>query len=128
MASHEHFRLPRIFHFRYAGSPRHRPQEFDLERERPAGTCTNFQIAASNNSSGPWNYLGPSGDASSYYGASCSQSPNGGLGCASTDTPICVNSSQFNNYRYYRYKAQLQSNVTQTQTPRVDDVILNFSR
>ena len=94
----------------------------------PAGTCTNFQIAASNNSSGPWNYLGPSGDASSYYGASCSQSPNGGLGCASTDTPICLNSSQFNNYRYYRYKAQLQSNVTQTQTPRVDDVILNFSR
>lgn len=94
----------------------------------PASTCTNFQIAASNNSSGPWNYLGPSGDASSYYGASCSQNPNGGLGCASTDTPICVNSSQFNNYRYYRYKAQLQSDLLQTQTPRVDDVILNFSR
>lgn len=94
----------------------------------PASTCTNFQIAASNDSGGPWSYLGPSGDASTYYGASCSQSPRGGLGCASVNTSICVNPSQFSNYRYYRYKAQLQSDLLQTQTPRVDDVILNFSR
>lgn len=94
----------------------------------PAGTCVNFQVAASNSTSGPWSYLGPSGDSTSYYGAACSQGINGGPGCASIDTPICVNASQFNNYRYYRYKAQLQSNLVQTQTPRVDDVILNFSQ
>ncbi|TSA44152.1 hypothetical protein D4R51_04440 [bacterium] len=98
------------------------------EGSSPAGTCTNFQIAASNNSGGSWNYMGPSGDNASYYGATCAQSINGGLGCAPLDTPICVNSSQFNNYRYYRYKAQLQSNLVQTQTPRVDDVVLNFSQ
>lgn len=98
------------------------------EGNSSADTCANFQIAASNNPSGPWNYLGPSGDNTSYYGATCAQGINGGLGCAPRDTPICVNSSQFNNYRYYRYKAQLQSNLAQTQTPRIDDVVLNFSQ
>lgn len=98
------------------------------EGNSPAGTCTSFQIAGSNATSGPWNYLGPSGDNTTYYGAACSQGINGGLGCASLDTPICVNASQFNNYRYFRYKAQLQSNLVQTLSPRVDDVILNFSQ
>jgi hypothetical protein len=96
--------------------------------DSPANTCVNFQIAASQSTSGPWSYIGPSGDNSSYYGASCSQSINGGTGCAPVNTPICVNSSQFNNYRYYRYRAQLQSNLIQTLTPKVDDVILNFSQ
>jgi len=98
------------------------------EGSSPAGTCTSFQIAASNAAGGPWNYLGPSGDNTTYYGAPCSQGISGGLGCASLDTPICINASQFNNYRYFRYKAQLQSNLVQTLSPRVDDVILNFSQ
>jgi hypothetical protein len=98
------------------------------EGSAPAGTCTNFQIAASNSSGGPWSYIGPSGDNTTYYGAACSEGLSGGLGCAAADTAICVDASQFNNYRYFRYKAQLKSNLTQTQTPRVDDVILNFSQ
>ncbi len=98
------------------------------EGSSPANTCVNFQVAASNSASGPWSYSGPSGDDTTYYGAPCSQGISGGSGCASLDTPVCVNPSQFNNYRYYRYKVQLQSNRVQTQTPRVDDVILNFSQ
>jgi hypothetical protein len=94
----------------------------------PAGTCTNFQIAAATSTGGPWNYIGPTGDNSSYYGAACTSGISGGSGCAPLDTPVCVNSSQFNNYRYYRYKAQLRSDLAQTLTPRIDDVILNFSQ
>ncbi len=98
----------------------------------PAGTGVNFQIAAATSTAGPWNYIGPSGDSSTYYSAPCTQNINGGInvggGLAPENTPICVNSSQFNNYRYYRYKAQLQSDLAQTQTPRIDDVILNFGQ
>jgi hypothetical protein len=93
----------------------------------PTDTCVDFQFAASNNSSGPWNYKGPSGDATSYYGAPCISSPFGGVGCASTDTSICINKNDFVNYRYLRYKVRLTSNLTQTQTPEITDIILNWN-
>ncbi len=92
------------------------------------GLCTSFQIAASTSSGGPWNFTGPDGTSGTYYGAACSQNVNGGTGCAAPNTPICVNSSYLNNFRYYRYRVRLQSDLLQTQSPRVDDVILNFSR
>jgi hypothetical protein len=98
------------------------------EGNSPAGTCVGFQIATSSAPGGPWNYVGPSGDNNTYYGAPCSQNITGGMGCAPLDTPVCVNASQLNNARYFRYKAQLQSNLVQTLSPRVDDVILNFSQ
>ncbi|MGC9611199.1 MAG: hypothetical protein ABSE68_03225, partial [Minisyncoccia bacterium] len=98
------------------------------EGDSPGGTCVKFQIAASNNSSGPWNFKGPSGDNATYYGASCSQKITGQDICSTKNTPICVDSSQFNNYRYYRYKAFIISNLAQTLTPRIDDVLLNFSK
>jgi len=90
-------------------------------------TCVGFQAAASDSPSGPWNYIGPSGDDTTYYGASCETSPNGGVGCAPADTAICVNRSELEGYRYFRYRMKLQSNLLQTKTPRVDDVILNWS-
>lgn len=93
----------------------------------PTNTCVDFQFAASNNSSGPWNYKGPSGDVTSFYGASCENNPFGGTGCAPTNTSICINKNDFINYRYLRYKIRLTSNLTQTQTPQVDDVILNWN-
>ncbi len=100
------------------------------EGNSPVGTCVNFQIAAATSTGGPWNYLGPSGDSSTYYSDPCSTSITGGNSsvCATKDTPICVDSRQFNNYRYYRYNVQLRSDLLQTLTPRVDDVILNFSQ
>jgi len=93
----------------------------------PTNTCVDFQFAASNSSSGPWNYKGPSGNATSYYGAPCASNPFGGTGCAPTNTSICVNKSDFVNYRYIRYKARLTSNLVQTQTPQIDDIILNWN-
>ncbi len=91
-----------------------------------AESCVSFQIAVSNSHVGPWNYEGPSGDDSSYYGASCESAPNGGIGCADDNTPTCVNKSQFTNYRYLRYKVRLQSTLAQT-SPEVGDIILNWS-
>ncbi len=90
-------------------------------------TCVDFQIAASNATSGPWNYIGPSGDSLTYYGASCLAAPRGGVGCAEQNIPACVNRSDFVGYRYLRYKVRLTSNLIQTETPNVNDVILNWS-
>jgi len=94
---------------------------------QPSGTCTKFQIAVSNSSSGPWNYWGPdaacdgSGDTGEYFGASC----------PGPDSPIVISSCDrawIKNNRYLRYRVILESNTAQNQTPRVDDVILNWSR
>lgn len=94
----------------------------------PGGeTCVDFQIAVSNTTSSEWSYIGPDGTGDTYYGASCSSQPNGGIGCAPDNTPICVKESDIINYRYLRYKVRLMSNMLQTQTPRVDNIILNWS-
>ncbi len=93
----------------------------------PTDTCVDFQFAGSNSASGPWEYKGPSGDETSYYGAPCESNPFGGTGCAVPDTSICVNKSDFVNYRYIRYKVRLTSNLIQTQTPEIDDIILNWN-
>lgn len=87
-----------------------------------------FQIATSSSPSGPWNYIGPSGDSLTYYAASCATAPNGGVGsgCAAADTPICMNKSAM-IARYLRYKVQLRSNLLRTSSPRIDDIILNWS-
>lgn len=93
----------------------------------PSQTCVDFQIAASNSSSGPWNYIGPSGDDSTYYGASCLVAPNGGIGCANPNIPVCVKKSDFSGYRYLRYKVRISSDPLQTKTPIIEDIILNWS-
>lgn len=90
-------------------------------------TCVDFQIAASNNASGPWNYFGPDGSNQTYYGASCVASPNGGVGCADPNTAICVNKNNYLNQRYFRYTVRLTSNKLQTSTPVINNVILNWS-
>ena len=81
--------------------------------DQPSGTSVQFQIATSNNSAGPWNYVGPDGASGSYY------SPAG----PSIFTPI---SYQYHgNQRYIRYKANLI--VSGGKGPRVDDVIIGWS-
>lgn len=93
----------------------------------PSNTCVDFQIAASNSASGPWNFIGPDGSNTTYYGASCATAPNGGVGCSPPDTPICVNKNDFLNKRYLRYHVRLTSDLLQTKTPVITNIILNWS-
>jgi|GEM_PF-5381874 len=81
---------------------------------QPAGTTVDLQLAVSNSSSGPWTYYGPGGATSTYY-----TYPAG--------TPAPLDYNAFNNYRYYRYRITLHADPTGTQTPRVDDVLVNWS-
>ncbi len=95
----------------------------------PAETFVDFQIATSSTSTGPWAFVGPGGDTSSYFGLSCAASFVGGSSPtgAAPNTPICVNPSAAQG-RYLRYRIRLRSNLLQTVTPQIDDIILNWSR
>lgn len=81
---------------------------------QPSGTNVKFQIASSNSTS-TWNYIGPDGSATTYY------TPVG------PGYPAQINLQHHNNKRYFQYKMFLYSNTAQTATPRVDDVIINYS-
>jgi len=89
--------------------------------EQPTNTCVKFQIATSSNPSGPWVYYGPGPNSSTYFGGSC-PGPDQIIGITGTDR------AWVNNTRYLRYKIFLTSDLTQTKTPVVEDVILNWSR
>lgn len=43
------------------------------------------------------------------------------------NAPVALNRFYHNNQRYYRYRIILYSNLAQTATPRVDEVIVNWS-
>jgi len=93
----------------------------------PVGTAVGFQFAVSNSSSGPWNFTGPDGisnSTSSYWGAYVAPSSSIPLTNPSIST---VGYGLYNNFRYFRYRITLFSNAAQTMTPRVDDVIVNWS-
>lgn len=82
----------------------------------PSGASVRFKFAVSNSSSGPWNYLGPAGSTadSDYYG------------------PVSPTTSKnldprWHSGRYFRYRIILISSQDQRSTPRVDEVILNWS-
>lgn len=81
---------------------------------QPAGTSVGFQFAASNSSSGPWSFLGSDGTANTYY-------------TVNVNTSQKLSYSDFNNYRYFRYRTKLTSDQSQRLTPRVDKVIVNYS-
>jgi hypothetical protein len=82
----------------------------------PSGTQVGFQFAASNASSGPWTvFTGPSGTSADYYPF------------APPDTPTSINPTYYNNQRYFRYRVTLFSDIAQRFTPRIDDVIINWS-
>jgi hypothetical protein len=83
---------------------------------QPTGTSVKFQIASDATSTpASWNYKGPDGSNTTYY--------------APTDSgvPAQINSAYHNNHRYFRYKIFLVSDSGRTQSPRVDDVIINWS-
>ena len=66
-----------------------------------------FQVAASNSSSGPFTFVGPDGTASTFFTASG------------------ASLSQFDGFRYLRYKAYL-STTDGTVTPSLSSVIVCF--
>lgn len=87
---------------------------------QPSGTCVKFQIAVSNSTSGPWTYYGPNQDTNQYFGNSCS----------GPDSPIIIGGSDrawIANKRYLRYKVRLESDLFRSQTPTVNNIILNWS-
>lgn len=81
---------------------------------QPAGTQVKFQFASANATSGPWNFIGPDGTANSFY----TVPPN-------TSQPIGF--GLHTNRRYFRYKIVLYSDQAQQVSPRVDEVIVNWS-
>ncbi len=91
---------------------------------QPSGTSVDFQIATSTSASGPWTYYGPS-STSDYYGGEC---PTFGISNpgAGADKSICVNKNLNKDFRYVRYRMRLQSDTSQTLTPQINDVVLNF--
>ncbi|MEK7657954.1 MAG: hypothetical protein AAB366_02045 [Patescibacteria group bacterium] len=81
------------------------------------GGAVKFQIASSNNSAGPWTYYGPNNTSLD----------NDVYSPTDSNAPIEINPIQHNNKRYVRYKAILESNLAQTQSPTVNDIIINWS-
>jgi hypothetical protein len=73
----------------------------------PANTGVQFQAAASNNASGPFNFVGPDGTASTFF------------------TTSGASLSQFNGFRYLKYKALLSTSDS-TATPTLNDVTACF--
>ena len=103
------------------------------------GASVDFQIAVSNCpngttnppdcTTGSWEFKGPDESNQTYYGlysegcATFGQaSPAAGPGL-----PICINPNKTLNFRYLRYKVRLKSNLIQTESPVIRDIILNWS-
>jgi hypothetical protein len=72
----------------------------------PANTNVTFQVAASNNVAGPFNFVGPDGTAATFF-------TNGG------------SLAQFNGNRYLKYKVVL-STTNSAATPTLSDVTVCF--
>lgn len=81
---------------------------------QPAGTRVEFQFASANATSGPWTFIGPDGTVNSYYTVGPGVSKALGYGLHT-------------NQRYFRYKAVLYSDQAQRLSPRIDDVVVNWS-
>lgn len=80
----------------------------------PAQTVVRFQFATSNNSSGPWSFVGSDGTVGTYY-------------TVGSDTALPLSFSLHGDHRYFRYRAILVSDQAQRNSPRVDEVIVNWS-
>ncbi len=82
-----------------------------------ASTNVQFQIAsASSSAPATWDYKGPDGTNTTYY------APTG------SGVPAQINLAYHNNHRFFRYKIFLSFSPGATESPRVDDVIINYSQ
>ena len=91
----------------------------------PIGTKIRVQLATASTTGGPWDYLGPNCDTTSYY-------YNSALPASPIQQEIkCYNNH--NNKRYFRYKVILCSDSASNcqnggaDTPIINDVIVNWS-
>ena len=78
----------------------------------PSNTSVSFEVAVSNSSSGPWNFMGPCAGSGT----------NGGiisLGSCTSYVSLVG--------RYFRYRVILTTNVAQTTSSRITSVIVNWS-
>jgi Peptidase family C25/Carboxypeptidase regulatory-like domain len=73
----------------------------------PLLTTVKFQVAGSNSSSGPFNFVGPGGTNATYF------------------TTSGASLSQFNGFRYLKYKAYL-STTNSSATPTLNDVTVCY--
>jgi hypothetical protein len=73
-----------------------------------AGTAVEFQVAASNSASGPFNFVGPNGTAAIFF------------------TTSGASLAQFNGLRYLKYQAFLTTNSGSVR-PTLNDVTVCFS-
>jgi len=73
----------------------------------PANTSVSFQVAASNNVNGPFDFVGPDGTAATFF------------------TTSGASLAQFKGFRYMKYKAILTTSDNQV-TPLVNDVTVCF--
>lgn len=77
----------------------------------PTDTNIKFQLATSNNITGPWNYVGPDGTAATYY---------------TTAAAEFINRDHHLNQRYLRYKLYLDSQSS-LHAPSLEDVTISYS-
>ncbi|HEY0174093.1 MAG TPA: Ig-like domain repeat protein [Pyrinomonadaceae bacterium] len=73
----------------------------------PANTSLSFQVAASNNVNGPFNFVGPDGTAATFF------------------TTSGASLAQFKGFRYLKYKALMTTGVGNV-TPTLNDVTVCF--
>lgn len=83
---------------------------------KPAGANVKFQFASSNSSSGPWSFVGPNGQSNTYY------TPIG------PDYPVEISTTYHNNHRYFRYKIILETDSWKSVGPRIDEVVVGWSK
>jgi hypothetical protein len=85
-----------------------------------------FQLATSDNSTGPWNYFG-----SPDNGVTCNSSAWYDPGAPNTPSELTCAAANHNNQRYFRYKVQICSNndclTSGSISPEVSDVIVNWA-
>ena len=77
-------------------------------------------FAVSNSSSGPWSYVGSDGTSNTYVTPT---GPNVSKNLVSTSNGYAL----FSGYRYFRYRVYLGASSGNTQSPIVNDVVVNWS-
>ena len=98
---------------------------------QPAGTAVKFKFATSDCSNGKTNFpLCNDAGVWTFYGQDCTGNPGDYYYGTGPDKSIPLsykNSCNQNNKRYFRYRVYLDSDITQRISPRIDDVIVNWS-